>query len=96
MFKPIDLRLVKKSNERVSNRRRIKKQKDKAVFIFLMDFAKYRLVRGRYYEALSEFRLALKIDPANREARSLMFDTLTLLCQEEKSYCYELDQLEFQ
>ena len=96
IFKPIKSRLVKSANQKVSNRRRIKKQNDRAIFKFLMESGKQRLVSNRYRAALSEFRLALKIYPTNKDARSFLRYTLNLLCQEEKSYCYELTQLEFQ
>ena len=96
MFKPIKSRLVKRTNQKISNRRRIRQQNDRAIFKFIMDSGKQRLASSRYRDALSEFRLALKIYPTNKDARSFLLYTLNLLCQEETSYCYELTQLEFQ
>ena len=68
--------------------------KDNKAFDFLMNSGKKRLLKGNINGAYSEFKLAIAIMPFNSEVNQLLFETISLLCQENEDFCKELDELE--
>ena len=96
VFKIVKLRYMRRAKELITKRRRVREKNTESISRFLINSGRQRLTIGNYEGAVSEFRQVLKISPENKEARSLLFHTLSLLCNKEKTYCEELDQLEFQ
>jgi len=58
---------------------------------FLLNSGKKRLVSNNILGAYSEFNLAYKIKPNNKELNQLMIETLSTLCISEEKYCDRLD-----
>ncbi len=70
----------------------IEEENNKA-FEYLMNSGRKRFIGGAYKSAYSEFKLAYDIKPNNEEVKSLIHEILVLLCQDDKHYCKELDDL---
>ena len=63
---------------------------NKEAFDFLIDSGKYRLSINNFIGAQSEFKLAVKIYPENKEAYQLLIETTSILCDNDNKYCDEL------
>ncbi|MDO1500698.1 hypothetical protein Q2T40_11195 [Winogradskyella maritima] len=68
--------------------------KNKNTFNFLIKSGKELLQAHNLSGAYSEFKLALAILPDNTEAQSYAFETLSLLCNDYRLNCDELDKLD--
>jgi hypothetical protein len=58
-----------------------------------MSSGKKRLLNGNINGAYSEFKLAIAIMPHNGEVNKLLFETISILCQENEGYCKEFKTL---
>jgi len=65
--------------------------KDKQAFNFLLNSGKGYLKRNNIINAYSEFILAYKVNPNNKELNQLLIETLNILCIDNNKYCNELD-----
>lgn len=66
---------------------------NKEAFNFLLNSGKNRLYSNNVLGAYSEFILAYKVYPNNKEINQLLIETLSILCDKEEKYCNELDAL---
>lgn len=71
---------------------RIKRNNDIA-FRFLMNSGTSRLRRQNFVGAYSEFKLAHAIYPEDKTVNELLLQTLYSLCEEDQTYCSEMDQM---
>lgn len=77
-----------------SNRMEILKQESNTrAFQFLMKSGVNRLKGQNLVGAYSEFKLAYNINPNHQELNELMLQTLHSLCEDENTYCRDLDVL---
>ncbi|XCF05214.1 hypothetical protein ABI125_10815 [Tamlana crocina] len=63
---------------------------DKKAFRFLIASGKERLKMNQIHGAYSEFKLAYKIYPNNKELHDYISETLLVLCETDQKYCLEL------
>lgn len=66
---------------------------NKKAFNFLIKSGKNRLKENRVLDAYSEFSLAYNINPNDENLNHLLIETLSVLCNENISYCNELDNM---
>ena len=66
---------------------------DKQAFNFLLNSGKTHLKRNNVVGAYSEFILAYRVNPNNKELNQLLIETLSILCVNDENYCGELDDL---
>lgn len=71
---------------------RIKRENDVA-FRFLKNSGVNRLGHQNLVGAYSEFKLAYHINPNHRELNDMMLQTLYSLCEDDISYCDDLNDL---
>lgn len=81
------------SQEMQNMRLTSEKQNNRAAFAFLMKSGKNRFERLLVEDAYSEFKLAYRLYPENEELKQYLFETLSILCQKQETYCQELDNL---
>nr|WP_321224184.1 hypothetical protein [uncultured Psychroserpens sp.] len=80
-------------NERAAQLEKRKVRLDENAFNFLMKSGKNRLLSNNLKGAHSEFKLALAINPNDETVNQLLLETLVGLCDENNTYCVELDEL---
>ena len=64
---------------------------DARAFEFLYNSGWQRMKAGQYKSAYSEFKLAYAIRQDDAGLNQLILETLSLLCEEDTTYCAELD-----
>lgn len=79
-----NLSVISKERENLHN---------KEVFNFLLNSGKNHLYNNNVLDAYSEFILAHKVYPNNKEINQLLIKTLSILCDQEETYCNKLDTL---
>jgi hypothetical protein len=60
-------------------------------FNFLFNSGKNRLLDNNIKGAYSEFKLAYNIDTHNQKLNQLIIETLSILCNDNNTYCFELN-----
>ncbi|MFL1012701.1 hypothetical protein [Flavisericum labens] len=81
------------SNHHTKQVAQYKNYRNTKAFEFLMDSGKSRLHQGRILDAYSEFKLAHKIHPKDKELNEILTETLSILCDRNSQFCKELDDL---
>ena len=72
----------------------VEKLQNEKAFIFLMQSGRDRLQKNNYKGAYSEFKLAHKIKPNHKGINIILFETLSILCDQDTSFCEELDSFQ--
>jgi len=62
-------------------------------FNFLINSGVSRLRQDNLIGAYSEFKLAYNIYPKNEKLNQLLIETLSILCENNNSYCSDLDDI---
>ncbi|MFD2917837.1 hypothetical protein [Psychroserpens luteus] len=80
-------------NNRSTKLQKRAKRADKNAFNFLMNSGMNRLRANNLVGAHSEFKLAKAIYPNDDTVNQLLIETLVGLCDDNNTYCVELDDL---
>lgn len=80
----------KRQSEKIITMNGIENQK---AFNFLINSGTNQLKQDNITGAYSEFLLAYEIYPNNEELYQLLIETLSILCEDDKVYCKDLDIL---